>query len=227
LAILGLVCGGRPAAAQWTVYDPINYAENVLHYTHQLLQIQYQLQQLGYQVQALAKLPAAPFRDVRAPLSGIAALMGAPRSLGYAAPDVAATFHTLFPVSRPVDDWPVEQQARAQSSIDVLQAAVLATAEQQATVGTGSETLARMKELNSVVQGHEQALELQNTAAVYSAEELMLLRQAAMAQTNIQAVFYANEMNTVVQRDATVRAVLGALVTPPTVAATTSLRVNP
>lgn len=84
-----------------------------------------------------------------------------------------------------------------------------------------------MKTLNSQVQGHEQALELQNTAAVYSAEELMLLRQAAMAQTNIQAVYYAHEVNAEAQRDAAVRATLEQLARPPVATPLVSLRVTP
>jgi len=217
----------RPAQAQWTVYDPANYVENALQYAHQLMQIKYQLQQIQYQLQALSKLTSAPWRDVRGQLADIASEMGNPRSLGYAAPSVTTTFQTLFPTSRPVRDWPAEQLARAQSSVDVLRAALAATAQQQSAVDPGAQAIERMKQLNGVVQGHEQALELQNTAAVYSAEELMLLRQAAMAQTNIQAVYYANEMNAEAQRDVTARAALDQLSAPPATPADISLRVSP
>jgi P-type conjugative transfer protein TrbJ len=205
-------------SAQWTVYDPVNYVENVLHYTHQLMQIRYQLQ-------ALAKLQLAPWRDVRNPLTEIGVIMGQPGALGYAAPAVGATFDGLFPVSRVVADWPREQLTRAQTAVNVLRAAVLSTARQQDPVAPGEDALERMKALNGSVQGHEQALELQNTAAVYSAEELMLLRQAAMAQTNIQAVYYANQLNAEAQRDATVRATLDQLATPPAASPDVSLRV--
>lgn len=216
-----------PAHAQWTVYDPANYVENALQYTHQLMQIKYQLQQIQYQLQALAKLTRAPWRDVATPLAGIASTMGQPRSLGYAAPGVGSTFATLFPTSRPVQDWPTEETTRAQTSVDLLQAAVASTAQQQAAIAPGTETIDRMKQLNATVQGHEQALELQNTAAVYSAEELMLLREAAMAQTNIQAVYYANQVNAEAQRDVTVRAALDQLATTPPASPDISLRVSP
>jgi type IV secretion system protein TrbJ len=217
----------RPAEAQWTVYDPANYVENALQYTHQLIQIKYQLQQLQYQLQALSKLAGAPWRDVNAPLADIASVMGGPKSLGYAAPSVTTTFQTLFPASRPVQNWPTEQVTRAQTSVDLLQAALEATAQQQSAIAPGEQTIERMKQLNGAVQGHEQALELQNTAAVYSAEELMLLREAAMAQTNIQAVYYANQMNAESQRDVTARATLDQLATLPAPAADVSLRVSP
>jgi hypothetical protein len=62
---------------------------------------------------------------------------------------------------------------------------------------------------------------------VYSAQELMLLRQAAMAQTNIQAVYYANQLNADAQRDATVRATLDELSIPPAPVPDVSLRVTP
>lgn len=224
---LSALLGPTRASAQWTVYDPANYAENVMHYTNQMTQIRYQLQQLKYQLQALGKLPAAPWRSVEQSLSGIEGVMGTARSLGYASSGVGATFQGYFPVTRPVSDWPVEQRAQSQAAIDVFGAAVQATAQQQSTVAPGTAAVQRMKQLNGAVDGHEQALELQNTAAVYSAEELMLLRQAAMAQTNIQAVYYANQVNAEAQRDATVRATLGQLATPQTAASNLSLRVTP
>lgn len=227
MALAALVTVPGLARAQWTVYDPANYVENALQYTHQLLQIKYQLQQLQYQLQALTKLAHAPWRNVGTPLAGIAMVMGEPRSLGYAAPNATTTFQTLFPASRPVRDWPSEETARAQTSVDLLQAALAATAQQQTAVGPGTQAIDRMKQLNGQVQGHEQALELQNTAAVYSAEELMLLRQAAMAQTNIQAVYYANQVNAEAQRDVTERQTLDQLATLPAPAPSISLRVNP
>ena len=215
------------ASAQWTVYDPANYAENVMHYTNQMTQIRYQVQQLKYQLQALSKLSGAPWRDVEQSLQGIEGVMGTARSLGYASSGLGATFQGYFPVTRPVGDWPAEQRAQSQAAIDVFGAAMQATARQQMTVAPGAATVQRMKQLNGAVDGHEQAIELQNTAAVYSAEELMLLRQAAMAQTNIQAVYYANQVNAQVQRDATVRAALSQLATPQAAAPTLSLRVTP
>lgn len=222
-----LVIVSTPVSAQVTVYDPANYAENVLHYMSQLTQVKNQLQQLKYQLQALSKLRSAPWRDVEQPLRVIDGVMGEARSLGYAASGVGATFQGYFPVTRRVADWPSEQRAQSQAEIDVFGAAVQATAQQQTTVAPGAATVRRMKQLNESVDGHEQALELQNTAAVYSAEELMLLRQAAMTQTNIQAVYYANQVNAIAQRDATVRATLGQLAAtqgPPT---NVSLRVTP
>jgi P-type conjugative transfer protein TrbJ len=154
-------------------------------------------------------------------------MMGAPHSLGYAASGVGTTFHSYFPVTQPVTDWPAEQRGQSQAAVNVFGAAIDATAQQQATVAAGRAAIQRMKQLNGAVNGHEQALELQNSAAVYSAEELMLLRQAVMAQTNIQAVYFAGRINEEVQRDAAARMALAQLAAPQTAPPDQSLKVTP
>jgi|GEM_PF-1700303 P-type conjugative transfer protein TrbJ len=229
ISVVGLASGAitRQASAQIAVYDPANYAENVLHYINQLTQIKNQLDQVKYQLRALAKLPSAPWRNVGQSLDNIGGMMGAPHSLGYAASAVGKTFHNYFPVTQPVTDWPAEQRAKSQAAVNVFGAAIDATAQQQATVSAGRTAIQRMKQLNGVVNGHEQALELQNSAAVYSAEELMLLRQAVMAQTNIQAVYFAGRINEEVQRDEAARAALTQLAAPQTAPPDLSLKVSP
>ena len=224
---LAAVPAPRQATAQIAVYDPANYAENVLHYVNQLTQIKYQIDQVKYQLQALTKLPSAPWRNVGQSLQTSGGVMGSTHSLGYAAPGVGATFRGYYPVAQPVTDWPAEQRGGSQAAVSVFGAAVEATAQQQATVDPGRAAIQRMKQLNGTVDGHEQALELQNSAAVYSAEELMLLRQAAMAQTNIQAVYFASRINEEAQRDEAARAALSLLATPQTAPPNVSLRVTP
>src|SRR2546425_354370 len=81
---------------------------------------------------------------------------------------------------------------------------VLAGARAQAQVfHDGLDRLTQMKGRVATVQGHEAALELQNTATVFTAEELMLLRQALMAQSSMEAVYYTNRVNTEAQQAAT------------------------
>ena len=145
--VLVALCAGR-AQAQWTVYDPANYAENVLHYVNQLTQIKYQLDQIGYQLQALAKLPSTAWRSVTAPLTAAQQVMGAARSLGYAARNVPATFAQTFTPARIIQQWPTEEAGQAQSTVGVMQAAVTALADQEPTVAPGLAALAHMKELN-------------------------------------------------------------------------------
>src|SRR3989454_3942408 len=68
-----------------------------------------------------------------------------------------------------------------------------------------------MKRQLGSIQGHEEALELNGTIGMYSAEELTLLRQAVSALTNVQAVYYADQVNAQAQEAATVRERLAAM----------------
>jgi hypothetical protein len=56
----------------------------------------------------------------------------------------------------------------------------------------GLARLEGMKRQLATIQGHEEALEFNGTVGVYSAEELTLLRHALEAQTNAEAVYFAN-----------------------------------
>jgi len=77
------------------------------------------------------------------------------------------------------------------------------------------------------VQGHEEALELNGTIGMYSAQELTLLRQAVSALTNVQSVYYADQVNAAAQEAATVRARLAAMSGAGPRYAPVSLRVTP
>ena len=59
------------------------------------------------------------------------------------------------------------------------------------------------------IQGTQEAVELQNTLQAYTAEELMMLRQAVAVQTNTMAVANAQD----VQREMEEQAVLEQILT--------------
>lgn len=216
-----------PARAQFIVEDPWNLGYNIAQYIKQLYQVDMQVQQLEAQVEDMLHLRAFPGRNVEPLLNQGSALLGQPQSLGYASPTVGGTFQTYFTPLQVWDQWVPAQQARAQAAVDVMQAAVVATNRQQAATALGEATLDQMKQMNSGLVGQQQALELQNSAAVYSAEELMLLRQAAMLQTNVQAVYYANQVAREAQRDTTIAAMLTILSAPVPPPKAISLRVEP
>ena len=84
-----------------------------------------------------------------------------------------------------------------------------------------------MKRQLATIQGHEEALELNGTIGVYSAEELTLLRHALEGQTNVEAVYFANRVNAEAQAETTVRANLEAMSQPGAPFPAISLRVTP
>lgn len=208
------------------VFDPTNFARNVLHYARRLEQMDMQKQQLEQQLNAMRKLPNPPWRDISQTVGQLNALMADGRALSYQLANLDQQFRATFPVDQSFSDWPSERRAQAQRTVATM-GAVLAGARAQAQVfNDGLGRIAQMKSEVNTIQGHEAALELQNTATVFTAEELMLLRQALMAQTSMQAVYYADRVNTEAQQAATIDDRLNGLSAPARLGRPISLRVD-
>jgi len=208
------------------VFDPSNFARNVLHYARRLEQMDLQRQQLEQQIAAMRKLPNPPWRDITQTVAQLNALMADGRALSYQLANLDEQFRATFPVDQSFRDWPAERRAQAQRTVATM-GAVLSGARAQAQVfNDGLGRIAQIKSQVGTVQGHEAALELQNSATVFTAEELMLLRQALMAQTSMQAVYYADRVNTESQQAATIDARLNGLSVPARRGRAISLRVG-
>ena len=208
------------------VFDPTNFARNVLHYTRRLEQMDVQRQQLEQQVAAMRKLPNPPWRDISQTVSQINALMADGRALSYQIANLDQQFRTTFPVDKSFSDWPTERRAQAQRTVATM-AAALASARTQAQVfNDGLGRVAQIKSQVGSIQGHQAALELQNSATVLTAEELMLLRQALIAQTSMQAVYYSDRVNAEAQQSTTIDERLSGLTAPARRGRPISLRVE-
>ncbi len=218
---------GLPGGGPLVVFDPTAVAKLVAQIKSQLEQITMQRTQVEQQLQAMAKLADPPWRDIESSMRQLDALMRDGGALAYQLSDLEQQFRALFPVTRVIADWPTEERASAERIVATMRAAVEAAQMQAASFPSGLDRIARMKAAVGSVQGHEAALELENAVAVFSAEELMLLRQAVMTQANVQAVYYAQQVNAVAQRDETIRAQLARDAVPASRRPEISMRVEP
>jgi type IV secretion system protein TrbJ len=209
------------------VFDPSNFARNVLHYARRLEQMNLQRQQLQQQLTAMRKLPVPNWRQIDATLTQMDALMQQGQALGYSLRAIDAEFQRTFPGARAFRDYPAEQQSQAIRTLATLRGALNAANRAARDVPTSVARLDAMKRQLSGIQGHEEALELNGTIGMYSAEELTLLRQAVSGLTNVQAVYYADQVNAQAQETATVRERLTAMSAPGPQYAPMSLRVTP
>ena len=226
VSALATVLVGANAGAQFVVLDPANLARSVLHYARRLEQLDVQKKQYEQQITAMKKLPNPPWRDISQTVARLDALMADGRAMAYQLGNLDAQFRATFPVDRSFQDWPAERRAQAERTVATM-GTVLANARAQAQVfNDGLGRIAQIKSQVGTIQGHEAALELQNTATVFNGEELMLLRQAVMAQTSMQAVYYADRVNTEAQQAATIEERLNGLSAPARRGGSVSLRVE-
>jgi P-type conjugative transfer protein TrbJ len=233
IVAFGLGLTPSPARAQFgligggIVFDPSNFARNVLHYARRLEQMNLQRKQLQQQLTALRKLRAPNWRQINGTLTQMDALMQQGQALAYSLHAIDAEFQRTFPGAEVFRNYPTEQQTQAVRTLATLRGALNAANRAARDFPTSVARLDAMKRQLGSIQGHEEALELNGTIGMYSAEELTLLRQAVSALTNVQTVYYADQVNAQAQETATVRERLTAMSAPGPRYSPISLRVTP
>lgn len=194
--------------AQLAVFDPTNYAENVLHVTKAIEQIRLTQSEIDNQLRALKKLGRPEWRDI----TGVVSAATTAQSPGVA---LERSFASVFPGAVPTRNFPADDRARSRSTLAALAGVLEATRASSSTVGPGAAQLDRFKPQLADVQGHEESLELANTVHVYTAQELTLLRQAVAAQTSAEAVYYAHQVNAQAESDENARALWSSMAATP------------
>jgi P-type conjugative transfer protein TrbJ len=209
-ALVGVLPGA--ARAQWTVFDPANLARAVLSYGKLATQVEVTTNQLANQVIALKKLGSPSYRNLSGVWTGLDGAMGSAQGVGYGASGASGTLAATYPGLAVNGQYVPERQVQVSRTLATAQAVLQSAQNQAATYGPGQAQLDGMHAQTTAIQGHEQALELGTTIGVFSAQELMLLRQAAEAQNNLQAVAIAERVNQGAQAEADARASYGAMV---------------
>jgi type IV secretion system protein TrbJ len=234
LLVLALgLAAPSPARAQFglfgsgIVFDPSNFARNVLHYVRRLEQMRMQATELQQQVLAMRKLASPSWRDIGGALAQMDALTQQGQALAYNLRSIDAEFRRTFPGTQAFRNYPAEEGAQATRTLATLRGALDAANRAAQEFPMSVARLRAMKQQLGAIRGHEEALELNGTIGVYSAEELTLLRQAITALTNVQAVYDANQVNAAAQEQATLRARLAAMSAPGRDYPALSLRVTP
>src|SRR5947208_9041781 len=90
------------------VFDPSNFARNVLHYARRLEQMNLQRQQLQQQLVALRKLRNPNWRQISSVLTQVDALMQQGQSLSYGLRAIDTEFRKTFPGAKAFANYPTE-----------------------------------------------------------------------------------------------------------------------
>ena len=215
--VAAFLCGLLPGVARAQLFGPLpvldaaNLARNGLSYAQLVAQVQVATNQLANQVTALKKLGSPSYRNLSGVWSGLDGAMGGAGGLGYGAPGASGTLATTYPGVVVNGQYVPERQVQVGRTLLTAQAVLQSAQDQDATYATGQTQLDGMHAQTTSIQGHEQALELGATVQVFSAQELMLLRQAVEAQNNLQAVAIAERVNQEAQAEADARAAYGTM----------------
>jgi len=197
-ATAGLVGPTRPAAAQFTVFDPTNYAQNVLTaartlhtVNNQIRQLQNEAQSLINQAKNLRQISFPELQALNADLQQINQLMGQAQGIQFRVVNLTQDFRRLFPGGN-VSLSSAQQVAAASTRMDTAVAAFQHTMTVQAQVV--EDVQADAATLNSLVaksQGAEgalQAAQATNQLLALSAKQQFQIQTLMAAQYRAQAI---------------------------------------
>ena len=219
-ALIGVAWLATPVAAHaqfsipglpQIVIDPRNLVHNARQVAQMATQINNQRMQIQYQLRALAKLRNPNWRDINGLVYQLDVLMQQGESLAYSAANLDEQFRETFPGYELPVGWVASeaQRSRATRALATMHASLVTTRRQMQSIQPGLVRLRQIKTQMGGIQGTQEAVELQNTLQAYTAEELMMLRQAVAVQTNTMAVANAQD----VQREMEEQAVLEQILT--------------
>lgn len=203
-----------PAAAIIPVTDyahiVVNQYWHYVHYVQFALQIYQHYQALANQVRqivnqltALKKLANPNWREVYDLLANLDWIMRQGQALAYSYKDIDAQFQKVFPGWAEVQSWPVQRQAQAVRTLDTMRTGLDTAAEQFRHDIADQLFLERLKAQMDGIHGHQEALELQSTILMYTAQELGVIKQSLATANNLQAVYYGHQINREAQGEAT------------------------
>jgi P-type conjugative transfer protein TrbJ len=158
LAILqALLLAPFAVGAQLAVFDPTNYAENVLHYTKAVQELRAASTQIANQVTALKKLANPRFRDVTATWSSVDAVMGSGSGILYRQSDPSASLRSIYPGMSPNQHYVPERDAEVGRTLATAAAVLKAAQAQGGTFDGGRQQLDAMRSQVGGLEGHEQS----------------------------------------------------------------------
>jgi len=208
LALVGSVAAlapATPAAAQWTVFDPSNYTQNVLTAARTLRQINNQIRSLQNQAQSLVNqaknLSTIGFPEVQAlttSLRRIDQLMHEAQGVQFRIGTVDQQFRKLFPARF---DWALTSDAHimdARERLDTSTAALRQTMKVQAQVveniGADADMLRAIVWRSQAAEGGLQAQQATNQLLALAAKQQFQLQNLMAAQYRAEAIEHARRL---------------------------------
>jgi len=186
------------AQAQFTVFDPTNYAQNVLQaaralesINNQISALQNQAQMLVGQARSLASLPYSSLAALRDQVDRTRALLGQAQGLAYDVAQIREAFHTAYgAVDLTVSDAALTQRAdtRWSTALSGFQDALRVQAGVVGGLGATRDQMGALVDQSQGAVGGLQATQAGNQLLALQAQQLADLIALGAAQGRAQAL---------------------------------------
>jgi len=214
-----LTFGSQPAQAL-IVYDPSNYAQNVLTAARALQQINNQIQSLQNQATSLANqaknLTKVSFPELQAltqTLQKIDVLMGQAQGIQFKVSSASQQYASLYPdafsQSLKLDSQVTAARTRLDTEVSAYQHTVTMQAQIAENVEADMTTLSALVERSQGAEGSLQAQQATNQLLALTAKQQFQIQQLMAAQYRAQAITEANRAQAAAEAQAATAKFLG------------------
>ncbi len=187
-----------PAAAQWVVYDPTNYVQNVLSAARALEQINNQITSLQNeatmlinQARNLASLPYSSLQQLQQSVQRTQQLLSQAQRIAYDVQNIDQAFQTTYGnASMSASDQQLIAQARErwQNTVGGLQDAMRVQAGVVGNIDTNRAEMSSLGSHSQVATGTRQATKASNQILASQAQQLADLTAVVAANGRAQAL---------------------------------------
>jgi P-type conjugative transfer protein TrbJ len=195
---LAVTCAAPAAFGQWIVFDPNNYAQNVLTAARELQQInnqitslQNQAQMLINQARNLASLPFSSLRQLEQSVQQTEQLLGQAQRLAYNVQQIDQAFSTTYaPATSSQSDQALiaNAQARWANAVAGLQDALKVQATVVGNIDTSRTQMSALVTSSQGATGALQATQAGNQLLALQSAQLADLIAAVAAQGRAQSL---------------------------------------
>jgi P-type conjugative transfer protein TrbJ len=217
----GLLVGAAPAAAQMSVFDPSNYAQNVLTAARTLTQINQQVQQLQNEAQMLtnmarnlSRIDFPQLQQLQQRLGQINSLMDQARGIDFRLDRLDARFRQLYPGDLGQFLSRDQRVAAARSRLDAAMSAFRHTMGVQSqivdNVRSDAQALADIVARSQSAEGALAAQQATNQLLALTAQQQLQIQNLMAAQYRGQAVEQAERAQVEAESRESVRRFLGS-----------------
>jgi len=189
----------QPVSAQMAVYDPANYAQNVLAATRALQQVNNQIQSLQHEAQMiqnmatnLKRLDVTAILKLNQDLDAINHLMAQAKGIAFTLSQTQAAFKAQYPTvysqAMTGRQYAAEAQTRWQSAMDAYQQTLMVQAQISQAIQSDAGTLNQLVAASDGSEGSLQAQQATNQLIALATKQQMQIATLMAAQYRADAL---------------------------------------
>jgi P-type conjugative transfer protein TrbJ len=203
--VTALLVSVMPAQAQWVVFDPSNYSQNILTAARTLEQINNQIRQLQNEAQMLMNqgknltgLDFSALADLRAALSSTNQLIQQAQGMAFNVSQMETEFSRLYPnaysASSSSGQMALDARQRWRNSLEALRTATQVQSQAVQNFRSDEQTLTDLVNRSQSAVGALQATQATNQLLALQARQAIQAQQLQITQDRATALEQARQV---------------------------------